>query len=101
MKRGANPYAQPDVGGPTALIACANHPADFDLAVAQLLLQYGADPNVKFYGCTAVDWLRYHDNMHGVDALKAAINEYSPRLYNREEVECFHPNAKRSNNFRP
>ena len=101
LQRGANPNTQPDIQGPTALIACANHTAEyFDLDVARLLIQCGANPTMKFYGCTAVGWLQSHNNMHGADALKAAINQHSDRWYNREEVECFHPNAKRSNNFR-
>ena len=84
LRRGANPNTRADVQGPTALIACTNHPAEyFDLAVARLLLEWGADPNVRCCGCTAVGWLLYHNNGRGVNALRAAINQHSDR-YNRE-----------------
>ena len=101
LQRGANPNTQPDVPGPTALIACVKHPVEyFDLAVARLLLEWGADPNATLYGYNAVGWLGICNNTEGVTALRAAINEYCPGLYSREEVANFHPSAKRSNHFR-
>ena len=101
LRNGADPNTQAGGAGPTALIACVKHHVEyFDLAVAQLLLEWGADPNATLYGHNAVGWLGICNNTDGVIALRAAINKYCHRLYSREEVDNFHPSAKRSNNFR-
>jgi hypothetical protein len=99
LNRNANPNTQLEFAGPTALLACADHPIEcFDLQVALLLIEWGADPTATYHGYTALDMVEGSGNSDGTERLRRAIDVFCPWVAHLAEVNYFDRNAKRSNN---
>ena len=99
LNRNADPNAQPYITGPTALLACAQHSKEhFDLRVALLLIQWGADPTVTYSGYTVVDMVENSGNVEAAASLREAIDVYCPWVSHLAEVNYFDRNPKKFHN---